>query len=71
MWSRARSGALGQLAGTALTAFSAFGHASLWHSGVLFLFWLFLLWVGWPAVAGGFAPPLRWLYAGAIFWVIG
>ena len=27
--------------------------------------------VGWPAVTGGFAPALAWLYAGAIAWVIG
>src|ERR1700761_5229203 len=27
--------------------------------------------VGWPAVTGGFAEPLWWLYGGAILWVIG
>jgi 4-hydroxybenzoate polyprenyltransferase len=27
--------------------------------------------VGWPAVTGGIAPPMLWLYAGSIFWVIG
>ena len=27
--------------------------------------------VGWPAVTGGIAPPMLWLYAGAICWVIG
>jgi len=27
--------------------------------------------VGWPAVTGGFAPALFWLYAGSIAWVIG
>ena len=27
--------------------------------------------VGWPAVTGGFAPALFWLYGGAILWVVG
>jgi 4-hydroxybenzoate polyprenyltransferase len=27
--------------------------------------------VGWPAVTGGFAPALFWLYGGSIAWVIG
>ncbi|WP_076068217.1 4-hydroxybenzoate octaprenyltransferase [Sphingomonas montana] len=27
--------------------------------------------VGWPAVTGGYAPALFWLYAGSIAWVIG
>jgi 4-hydroxybenzoate polyprenyltransferase len=27
--------------------------------------------VGWPAATGGFGPPLWWLYAGSIAWVIG
>ncbi|WCT73235.1 4-hydroxybenzoate octaprenyltransferase [Sphingomonas naphthae] len=27
--------------------------------------------VGWPAVTGGFATPLFWLYGGSILWVIG
>ena len=27
--------------------------------------------VGWPAVTGGFAPALWWLYAGSVLWVIG
>jgi 4-hydroxybenzoate polyprenyltransferase len=27
--------------------------------------------VGWPAVTGGFAAPLWWLYGGAILWVVG
>ncbi len=27
--------------------------------------------VGWPAVTGGFAPALWWLYGGCVLWVIG
>ena len=27
--------------------------------------------VGWPAVTGEIAAPMLWLYAGAVFWVIG
>jgi 4-hydroxybenzoate polyprenyltransferase len=27
--------------------------------------------VGWPAVTGGFAPALGWLYGGSVLWVIG
>lgn len=27
--------------------------------------------VGWPAVTGGFAPALGWLYGGCILWVVG
>ena len=27
--------------------------------------------VGWPAVTGGFAPALWWIYGGSILWVIG
>lgn len=27
--------------------------------------------VGWPAATGGLSVPLGWLYAGAIFWVLG
>lgn len=33
----------------ALIVFSVFIYSSAWHAGLLFLFWLFLLWVQWEA----------------------
>lgn len=35
--------------GGALLAFSGLTYASFWHSGLLYLFWIFSLWVSWPA----------------------
>jgi hypothetical protein len=35
--------------GALLTAFSSMVYASSWHSGVLFLFFVFGLWISWPA----------------------
>jgi len=40
-----------------LVGFSAFTYASAWHSGILFLVWIFALWIAWPAMAA--SAPLR------------
>jgi hypothetical protein len=37
--------------GAALLGFSAAVYSSPWQSGLLFLFWIFCLWVAWPAAA--------------------
>jgi hypothetical protein len=43
----ARAASLGAL--TALLLFSILVYSGPWHSGLLFLFWLFGLWVSWPS----------------------
>ncbi|SEK04464.1 hypothetical protein SAMN05518849_13316 [Sphingobium sp. AP50] len=43
-------GLLAAAIATVLTGFSVITHVSPWHSGLLFLFWIFLLWISWPAV---------------------
>lgn len=40
-----------------LIGFSAFTYSSPWHSGILFLVWIFGLWIAWPAMA--VSAPLR------------
>ena len=36
-----------------LMVFSAVQHANLWHSGILFLVWIFGLWISWPTLNAG------------------
>jgi hypothetical protein len=48
LFARARTWPLaGALLGV-LIAFSAFVYSQAWHSGLLFLAWVFMLWVSWP-----------------------
>ncbi|WP_176590844.1 hypothetical protein [Sphingobium sp. EM0848] len=44
---------------TALIGFSILTYASAWHGGLLFLFWIFLLWISWPTTVS--ISMRRWL----------
>jgi hypothetical protein len=44
----------------ALVAFSTYLYASPWHSGLLMLWWLFALWIGWSDIL---ASRRRWMMA--------
>jgi 4-hydroxybenzoate polyprenyltransferase len=55
----------------AVAAYPFMKRITWWPQAWLGLVFSWAALVGWPAVTGGFAPALWWLYAGSIFWVIG
>ncbi|WP_408014354.1 4-hydroxybenzoate octaprenyltransferase [Rhizorhabdus dicambivorans] len=55
----------------AVAAYPFMKRITWWPQAWLGLVFSWAALVGWPAVTGGFAPALWWLYAGSVFWVIG
>src|SRR3954466_10074009 len=48
---RARLALLATAVCAGLLAFSILKHANAWHAGLLFLFWIFAIWIAWPALS--------------------
>jgi 4-hydroxybenzoate polyprenyltransferase len=55
----------------AVAAYPFMKRITWWPQAWLGLVFSWAALVGWPAVTGGFAPALWWLYGGCVLWVIG
>jgi hypothetical protein len=47
-----------------IIGFSTWKYGIAWHAGLVFLLWLFLLWISWPALST--LPVLRYLVPGSL-----
>ncbi|SEG70549.1 hypothetical protein SAMN04488144_14816 [Methylobacterium sp. 190mf] len=52
---------LGSLA-LSLFVFSALQPTNVWHSGILFLVWIFGLWISWPTLKRAMTSPKAYSY---------
>ena len=66
MAGRNRAMALGVLG--VLLVFAGLVHAALWHSGIFFLFWMFIIWVNW---GNPLSPGMRRQLIGALAMILG